>query len=81
MDTHLLEPITPGRLSQLRVLEGRQVSVALRDGSRLDDCQLVSIGRNRARSIWLVNSGVDTFVAVVDVVEVWEAAAGHTRAA
>ncbi len=69
------------RLSRLRDLQGHQVSVALRNGSRLDDCQLVSVGRKRAPSIWLVNAGVDTFVPAVDIVELWEAASGHVRAA
>lgn len=81
MDTCISEPISAERLGRLRHLEGRRVCVALRNGSRLDDCQLVSIGRNRASSIWLVSAGVDTFVAVGDVVEVWEAEAGRVRAA
>ena len=35
------------RIDQLKALEGRQVSIALRDGSRIDYCQLVSAGRSR----------------------------------
>jgi len=81
MNANVLEPITHERLGRLRDLQGHQVSVALRDGSRLDDCQLVSIGRNRAHSIWLVNSGVDIFVGIADVVDLWESVAGHIRAA
>lgn len=32
-------------------LEGCQVSMALRDGGRLDDCQLVSAPRGRRRMV------------------------------
>ena len=61
---------------QLRSLEGRQVGVALRDGSRIDDAQLVSSGRGNVRTLWVVSTnGVDTFVRLSDVVDVWEAVA------
>jgi hypothetical protein len=55
--------------------EGRRVSVALADGSRIDDCQLVSAGRNGARTLWLFTNGADMFVALTDVTDVWEQAA------
>ena len=58
---------------KLRQWEGRQVSVALADGSRLDDCQLVSAGRNGAVSLWLFTNGADVFVALADVTAIWEA--------
>jgi hypothetical protein len=58
----------------LRQWEGRQVSVALADGSRIDDCQLVSAGRCAAGTLWLFTNGVDLFVALDDVTAVWEAA-------
>ena len=61
-------------LSRLVEFEGRQINVALDDGSRLDDCQLVSSGRQGASSLWLVSAGADLFVPVDRVVEVWEAA-------
>lgn len=61
-------------LSRLVAFEGRQINVALDDGSRLDDCQLVSSGRQGAPSLWLVSAGADLFVPVDRVVEVWEAA-------
>lgn len=61
-------------LSQLVEFEGRQVNVALVDGSRLDDCQLVSSGRRGAPSLWLVSGGADLFVPLHRVIEVWEAA-------
>ena len=67
--------MTGKRRSQFTNLEGRQVSVALRDGLRLDDCQLVSVGRRQLSSLWLFANGADTFVALEDVIEIWEAAA------
>jgi len=56
----------------LRQWEGRQVSVALTDGSRIDDCQLVSVGRT-AGTLWLFTNGADLFVALDDVTAIWEA--------
>ena len=57
----------------LQQWEGRQVSVALADGSRIDDCQLVSAGRNGTASLWLFTNGSDLFVALADVTALWEA--------
>ena len=53
-------------------LEGSQVSVALRDGGRLDDCQLVSAPRGRSRRVWLFDGLMDVFVPVTDIIAVWE---------
>lgn len=58
----------------LEALEGRHVSLALVDGSRIDDCQLVSAPRARAATVWLFSNGDDLFVDVADVVDVWEVA-------
>lgn len=58
--------------SPLGALEGRQVSVALDDGSRIDDCQLVSFGRHNVATVWLVSDGADVFVPVDRVVDIWE---------
>ena len=55
-------------------LEGRRVSVSLRDGSRLDDCELVSAGRGPAPTLWLFVNGGDIFVPVAEVPDAWEAA-------
>ncbi len=60
------------RMLKLRSLEGRQVSVALADGSRIDDCQLVSAGRPGVQTLWVFSNGADTFVPVPEVLEVWE---------
>jgi hypothetical protein len=60
------------RIDQLKVLEGRQVSLALRDGSRIDDCQLVSAGRSGVRSVWIFTQGLDVFLPWNDLIDVWE---------
>ena len=60
---------------QLKSLEGRQVGVALRDGSRIDDAQLVSSGRGSAPTLWVFTNGFDAFLRLSDVVDVWEAEA------
>jgi hypothetical protein len=59
----------------LQLLEGQQVSVALRNGARIDDCQLVSAGRATTTTLWLFSNGSDVFVSLGDVVDVWEAQA------
>ena len=59
-------------LNGLRWLEGLNVNVSLRDGSRLDDCQLISVGRNDVRSLWLFTNGADHFVHASDVLDLCE---------
>jgi hypothetical protein len=71
--------MTKPRLSQMTALDGRQVGVALGDGSRIDDCQTVSSGRNRVGS--LCTNGTDVFVPCDAVVEVWETPEGSLRGA
>ena len=68
-------------LAHLRSLEGCQVSVALSDGSRLDDCQLVSAGRKEFQRLWLFVNGMDTFLSPFNVVAVWEAPSQSPAAA
>ena len=65
--------MTKNQHRRLLALEGRRVSVALVDGSRIDDCQLVST-RVRVRSLWLAVDNTDVFVPIVDVADVWERA-------
>jgi hypothetical protein len=60
-------------VEELRKFEGRQVSVAVADGSRIDDCSLVSAGRGRADTVWVFVNGGDIFIRLADVVAVWEA--------
>jgi hypothetical protein len=60
------------QMTQLRELEGRRVSLALADGSRIDDGHLVSAGRPQLRTIWVFVDGTDTFLTLADVIDVWE---------
>ena len=56
----------------MKQLEGGRVSVALRGGHRLDDCQLVSAPRGRCRNVWLFDGATDVFVSPGDIVDLWE---------
>lgn len=56
----------------LRELEGRDVSIALADGSRLDAVTLVSAGRGRTPTVWIYAAGIDVFVPRPNVIEAWE---------
>jgi hypothetical protein len=60
-------------------LEGRRVSVALTDGSRLDDCELVSAGRREDDRLWLYTNGADTFVSRAEVADLWESKRVHLK--
>jgi len=73
--------MTRAHLPEFATLEGRQVSVSLRNGDRIDDAQLVSAGHNRAATVWLFTNGADRFFAVGDVIDVWEAHTGRPAAA
>jgi hypothetical protein len=68
-----MEAMTNDRVGELsKYLEGRRVSVALVDGSRIDDCELVSAGHHAVQSLWLYTNGADTFVPLGDVTDLWE---------
>jgi hypothetical protein len=58
-------------LRRIQALEGGNVCVALRDGSRIDDCQLVSAGRRGTGTLWLYG-GQDIFVPLDQVIDLWE---------
>ena len=60
------------RVTELRALEGHHVSLALTDGSRIDDCQLVSACRTQAGTVWLFTGGIDTFVPLGEIADLWE---------
>jgi hypothetical protein len=62
------------RIHQLRALEGHRVGLAVRGGHRIDDCDLVSVGRSGVASLWVFADGEDVFVPFDDVVDLWEAA-------
>lgn len=57
----------------LRRLEGREVSLALADGSRLDAVTLVSAGRGTAPSVWIYAQGIDVFLPRRSILAAWEA--------
>jgi hypothetical protein len=50
----------------LRRLEGHKVHLALVDGSRIDDADLISA---RGATLWLFSNGDDAFVPVDEVIE------------
>jgi hypothetical protein len=60
------------RFPQFKALEGRRVGLALSDGSRIDDCQLISAGRPGLESVWVFLNGNDAFIPLTVVIEVWE---------
>ena len=64
--------MSPRMLRSIRHLEGHHVSVSLCDGSRLDDCELVSTGRGRSATLWLHDGQDDRMVAAADVIDLWE---------
>jgi hypothetical protein len=66
--------VTIEALSPMYSLEGRRVNVALRDGSRIDDCRLVCAHRPGAQTVWLFVDGIDVFLPVAAIVACWEAA-------
>jgi hypothetical protein len=57
---------------QLKELEGHRVNLALADGSRIDDCELVSVGGGRRGHLWVHANGSDAFVPMSNVSDVWE---------
>jgi hypothetical protein len=61
---------------ELRRLEGGNIHLALADGSRIDDVQLVSA---RGVTLWVFTCGEDVFVPVSKVIDFW--AAGRMRSA
>jgi len=61
----------------LRHLEGRQVALVLDDGSRILDAQLISAGRPGLSSVWVLIDGIDSFIPVMTVTEVWEISAAN----
>ena len=56
---------------RLAALVGKDVCVSLADGTRMDDCQLVSFSR-RLTTAWIVHSGDDVFVPIDVITDVWD---------
>jgi hypothetical protein len=59
-------------VAKLVHLEGRRVSVAFSDGSRLDDCELVSTGHKGTHTLWFFANGTDVFADAENVIDIWE---------
>jgi hypothetical protein len=57
---------------RLAALVGRDVCVSLVDGTRIDDCQLVSFSC-RATTAWIFHCGDDVFLPIDAVMDVWDA--------
>ena len=72
--------MTRNRIPEWKSLEGREICLALAGGERIDDCQLVSIGRGGVETLWIVIDGSDTFIPYADVVDLWEAVPTGSRA-
>jgi hypothetical protein len=64
--------MTNEQRAELRSFEGRRISLALTDGTRIDDCELVAADRHRVGKLWIYTQGTDAFVPVHEVSEVWE---------
>ena len=74
--------MTPQDRAHLKKLEGHHVSVALADGSRIDDCELVAVSRGRRGHLWVHSNGGDAFVPMSQVSDVSrQYAAGSKQAA
>ena len=56
-------------------LEGCRVSVALLDGSWIDDCELISADHRGDGRLWLYSNRADTFVSLAEVADLWESVA------
>ena len=69
------------RMQEIRALQGRQVGVALTDGTRLDDATLVSACAGPDGTLWLFCAGADVFVPAAAVLDAWEWPGGGRRAA
>jgi hypothetical protein len=65
----------------LRELEGREVNLALADGSRLDGVILISAGRGRTPTVWLFTGGMDVFLPRLAIIDAWEGLPPRSRAA
>jgi len=62
------------RRDELRRLEGHRINLALADGSRIDDCELVAVDRGPDGQVWVHANGADAFVPLSQVADAWETA-------
>ncbi len=62
--------MTAQKRRELHRFEGLNVSIALADGSRLDD---VTLSSARRATLWVFACGEDRFIPVAQVIEAWPA--------
>lgn len=60
------------QIGELRRLEGQEVVLDLRDGSRIEGCELVSVGHGTVATAWLYRNGRDEFVELSHIVDFWD---------
>jgi hypothetical protein len=60
------------RLEELRALEGREVTLALSHGRRVDAAWLVSVAPGGSDDVWLFVAGADQFVPLAEIVDFFE---------
>lgn len=58
--------------ARLQGLRGRQVGLVLADGTRIDECRLLSAGHPPTNTVWLVSDGADVLVRRDELMAVWE---------
>ena len=63
---------TSRQMHRFAHLLGRQVSVALAGGQRLDGCLLVSAPASRTETVWVYTRGEDHFLPRDTVIDIWE---------
>ena len=60
------------RLAELRSLEGREVTMALASGNRIDGASLVSVARHGVDRVWIFVEGADEFVPLPEIIDFYE---------
>jgi hypothetical protein len=55
---------------RLYACEGRLVSITLRDGTVLNDCVVVSVGRGNVQTLWVFTEDGDMFIPRSDVTSI-----------
>jgi hypothetical protein len=69
--------MTQDQVTAMQRLEGHEVSIALRDGSRIDAAALMSAGQPDRPTVWVYSNGRDVFIPAADVRAVWETHGPH----
>jgi hypothetical protein len=54
----------------MHAYEGRLVSIALRDGTLVGDCVVVSVGRGNVQTLWVFTEDADMFIPRRDVISI-----------